>query len=416
MDSLIVTPSGPLSGEVRISGAKNSVLKLMTATVLAPGRYVLSNVPQISDVEWMAELLGSLGLSISWLAKGTLEIVTPDEIGCSAPYELVERMRASTALIGALLSRCGHASVAMPGGDDFGVRPIDIHLRGLESLGASFALDHGTIVGDVDQLVGGHVVLEYPSVGATENLMMAASRATGTTIIDNAAREPEIADLASFMNRMGARVIGAGSTTITIEGVESLHATDHEVVPDRVEAVTYLSFLGAAHGELLLVGARTDHLAMVMTKFGEAGMRISPDARGVWARVTDRPKPISVSTLPYPGIATDYLPLLVAMQSVADGTSYATENLFQGRFRYVGELARLGADIEVEGHHLLIRGVPHLSAAPVKALDIRAGAALITAALAAQGESTIHEAHHIARGYDDLVGKCAGIGINLAAS
>ncbi len=403
-----------LSGEVSICGAKNSALKIMAATVMAPGEFTLLNVPRISDVEWMGEVLTALGTDVTWVEETTLHIVTPDVVIPETPYELVEKMRASTTLIGALLARCGEARVAMPGGDDFGARPIDLHLRGLEALGARFELSHGTIIGTCSNLVGTRVVLDYPSVGATENLMLAATGAEGTTIIDNAAREPEIADLATFVNRMGARVLGAGSATITIEGVDALHPARHEVIPDRVEAATYLSFLGAAGGELMLRNARVEHLSLLVDKLAEMGMRVSPDARGIWARAAGRPAAISVATLPYPGIATDYLPMLVALLSVADGTSFATENLFAGRFRYVGELIRMGADIAVEGHHLVIRGKPALSGAPVRALDIRAGAALVVAALVAEGETRILDAHHLARGYDRFVEKLTGIGVDIS--
>lgn len=414
MEELTVRSGSPLAGEVVIGGAKNSALKLMAATVLTEGDFVLSNVPRISDVEWMGDVLVALGTTIEWLDETTLAVVTPSEVTPETPYELVEKMRASTTLIGALLARCGECRVAMPGGDDFGARPIDLHLRGLEALGATFELSHGTIVGRTSGLVGARVVLDYPSVGATENLMLAATTARGTTIIDNAAREPEIADLATFVNRMGARVLGAGSATITVEGVTSLHPTRHSVIPDRVEAATYLTILGAAGGELMLRHARVEHLTLLVDKLASMGMRVSPDSGGVWARSTGRPVATSVATMPYPGIATDYLPMLVALLSTGDGTSFATENLFAGRFRYVGELMRMGADISVEGHHLVIRGKPRLSSAPVRAFDIRAGAALVVAALAAEGETRILDAHHLARGYDRLVDKLTAVGVDIS--
>ncbi|HKY14565.1 MAG TPA: UDP-N-acetylglucosamine 1-carboxyvinyltransferase, partial [Microthrixaceae bacterium] len=391
MGVLRVRPGPPLSGEVRISGAKNSALKLMAATVLAPGRYVLSNVPRISDVEWMGEVLTALGTTIEWTDEHTLVVHSGEDLVPEAPYELVERMRASTALLGPLLARCGEARVAMPGGDDFGSRPINLHLAGLEALGAKLELSHGTIVGTAGRLTGARIVLEYPSVGATENLMLAATRAFGTTVIDNAAREPEIADLAAFVNRMGAKVIGAGSPTITVEGVDELSAVAHEVIPDRVEAATFLAAVGVAGGEIALLGARDDHMAQLVRKLGEMGLRTSPDGSGLWAMGSGRLRAANVATLPYPGIATDYLPMLVAMLSVADGTSFATENLFGGRFRYVGELARMGADIDVDGHHLVVRGVEWLSGAPVRAFDIRAGAALVVAGMRAEGETVVHD-------------------------
>ena len=273
MGSLIVRPGDPLAGEVTIGGAKNSVLKLMAATVLAPGRFVLHRVPRISDVEWMADVLDAIGTKVEWEGPNTLTVHSGEDLIPEAPYELVEKMRASTALLGPMLARCGEARVAMPGGDDFGSRPINLHLDGLTALGASIELVHGTIVGHADRLVGTRIVLEYPSVGATENLMLAATLAEGTTTIDNAAREPEIADLAAFVNRMGGKILGAGSPTIEVEGVEDLHPVSHEAIPDRIEAATYLAAVGVAGGEVVLAGARDDHMVQFLRKVGEMGVR-----------------------------------------------------------------------------------------------------------------------------------------------
>lgn len=415
MDTLVVRPGSPLGGEIVILGAKNSALKLMVATVLTPGEFVLRNVPHISDVEWMADALVAIGVKVTWAEPSTLLIDSTGTIVPEAPYHLVERMRASTALLGALLARCGEARIAMPGGDDFGDRPIDMHLRGLEALGAEITLSHGTIVATATRLVGARVVLEYPSVGATENLILAATKAVGTTVIDNAAREPEIVDLAAFVNRMGAQVLGAGSSTITIHGTDTLHSVEHEVIPDRIEAATFLAILGAAGGELLLRGARLEHMNLIVSKLGEMGMRISPDANGLWAMASGRPVSADIATLPYPGIATDYLPMLIALLAIGDGTAFATENLYQGRFRYVGELTRMGANIRVEGHHMAIRGVDRLSGAPVKAFDIRAGAALVVAAFAADGETTIHDAQHLDRGYERLAERLTSVGAHATA-
>lgn len=413
MSRLLVRPGSPLSGEVTISGAKNSALKLMAACVLAEGRYVLRNVPDIADVGIMGRLLEAMGMSVRRREDDALEIVRGAEVVAEAPYELVEQMRASTAVLGPLLAAVGWARVALPGGDDFGSRPIDMHLASLESLGASFELSHGMIEGRADRLVGCEVVLEYPSVGATENLLMAGVLAEGTTTVRNAAREPEISDLAAFLNRMGGRVLGAGSPTIVIEGVDELRAVEHTVVPDRVEAATFLAAVAAARGEVTLRNARADHLDLLVEKMGRMGLRISPEADGLWAMATGRPRAADVATLPYPGIATDYLPMLVAVMCLADGTSYATENVFAGRFRYVGELARMGAQIRVEGHHLVVDGVERLSGAPVRAVDIRAGAAVVIAALAADGETTIYDAGHIDRGYEDFVDKLCSLGADV---
>jgi UDP-N-acetylglucosamine 1-carboxyvinyltransferase len=410
--AILVRPSGPLEGTVTVGGAKNSVLKLMAATLLGRGTFVLRNVPRITDVAIMAELLESMGVSVT-RSGDALTIVVPDEVIPEAPYELVEKMRASVVVLGPLLARAGEARVALPGGDDFGPRPIDIHLRCLGELGAEFETRHGYVHARAGRLVGRRVMLEFPSVTATENVLMAAVRAKGLTVIENAAREPEVADLAAFCNRMGANVLGAGSSTITIEGVDELVPVEHSVIPDRIEAATYLAAVGIAGGEVTIEGARPDHMDMLCLKLGEMGMRISPTADGLWAMVPRRLKAADVSTLPYPGIATDYKPLFVAMLALADGVGIVTENLFAGRFRYIDELVRMGADIRTEGHHAVVRGVPQLSGAPVRAHDIRAGVALVVAALRAEGETLVHDVHHIDRGYENFVAKLQGIGADV---
>tara|TARA_Y100000748_G_scaffold70596_3_gene57773 strand:+ start:1233 stop:2453 length:1221 start_codon:yes stop_codon:yes gene_type:complete len=402
-----------LSGDVKINGAKNSALKLMAACTLAQGTYLLKEVPDITDVQSMAELLRSMGLTVRNLENNQIEIMNPGDITPEAPYEQIEKMRASIVVLGPLVSTYGKARVALPGGDDFGPRPIDMHLKGLEALGVRFSSEHGYIEAEAERLIGSRVVLDFPSVGATENIMMAAVRAEGETIIENAAREPEIADLAAFLNRMGANVLGAGSSTVTIQGVDNLVAVEHTVIPDRIEVATYLSAVGIAGGEINLLGARADHMDMLCQKLGEMGMRISSDSTGLWAMASKGLQSVDLATLPYPGLATDYKPFLVAMLSVADGVGIVTENLFSGRFRYVDELIRMGAEIRTEGHHAVIRGVPKLSGAPVRAHDIRAGAALVTAALKADGETEIRDPHHIDRGYEDLVGKLKSLGADI---
>tara|TARA_B110000196_G_scaffold20481_1_gene16058 strand:+ start:6961 stop:8133 length:1173 start_codon:yes stop_codon:yes gene_type:complete len=390
----------------------------MAASVLAPGRFTLHNVPLIADVALMSELLEGMGATVVHGAAGSapdvLTIDVPEVMVPEAPYDQVERMRASIVVLGPLLARFGEAKVSVPGGDDFGHRPIDMHLRALEQLGATFTTSHGYIHGRADQLVGARVLLEYPSVGATENLLMAAVRARGTTVIDNAAREPEIADLADFLNAMGAGVEGAGSSTITVVGVESLHPVTHTVVPDRIEAATYLAAVGMAGGSIRLLGARADHMAMLLVKLGDMGLRVEDGGDVLVATAADRLRSVDVSTLPYPGVATDYKPLLVALLSVADGVGILTENVFAGRFRYIPELVRMGADIRVEGHHAVVRGVDVLSGAPVRAPDIRAGAALVVAGLAAEGETVVADAHHVERGYQDLVGNLARLGADIS--
>ena len=407
---MVVRSNGALEGVVRVSGAKNSALKLMAATLLAEGEYRLRNVPAITDVDTMTELLTFMGVAVTRSGRDELVLGRGPDCGTEAPYELVERMRASIVVLGPLLGRVGQARVAMPGGDDFGSRPIDMHLGGLEQMGATFQIRHGYIEATADQLLGARIVLEFPSVGATENLLLAAVLAKGTTVIENAAREPEIADLAAFLNRMGAVIVGAGSSTIRIEGVEDLTPVDHTVIPDRIEAATYLAAVALAGGEIALDGARPDHMDMFIKKLGDMGVRVAPTSGGVWAASRSRLHSVDVSTLPYPGIATDYKPLFVAMLSVADGVAIVTENLFAGRFKYVSELIRMGADIRTEGHHAVVRGRPRLSGAPVRASDIRAGAALVVAGLAAEGETVIADAHHIDRGYEDLPGRLRALG------
>ena len=416
MSAILVRPSGPLHGEVPLSGAKNSVLKLMAATTLAEGRSCLRNVPDIADVDGMTDLLVAMGAQVRRLGPGELEIDQPADLVPEAPYELVERMRAGVVVLGPLVGRFGRARVSLPGGDDFGPRPVDMHLTALRALGAEVTLSHGFIDARVPPsgLRGANILLEFPSVGATENALMAAVRARGTTVIDNAAREPELADLAAFLNRMGASIVGAGSSTITVEGVDELSPCEHTLVPDRVEAATLLAALGVAGGEITLAGARLDHMDLLVHKLGQMGMRISPCSEGIWASAPSRLSAADVSTLPYPGIATDYKPLLVAMLALADGVSIVTENVFQaGRFRYVDELKRMGADIRTEGHHAVVRGRERLSGAPVRAHDIRAGAAMVIAGLAAEGETVVSDAHHIDRGYERLVEKLTALGADI---
>ena len=409
----MVHPGPPLEGTIRVGGAKNSALKLMAATLLAEGTYVLRNVPAIADVETMADLLTSMGVDVTRSGPDEVTIVRRADVEPEAPYELVERMRASIVVLGPLLAAFGRARVAMPGGDDFGSRPIDMHLKGLELMGVTFEFAHGYIEARADQLTGARILLEFPSVGATENALLAGVLAKGTTVIDNAAREPEIADLASFLNRMGAQIVGAGSSTIEVEGVESLQAVTHEVIPDRIEAATYLTAVALAGGEATIEGARAEHMDMLIAKLGDMGVRVAGTSDGLWVSRTKRLKSIDVVTLPYPGIATDYKPLLVTLLAVADGVGIVTENVFSGRFRYVAELARMGADVRTEGHHAVVRGVERLSGAPVRAPDIRAGAALVLAGLVAEGETVISDAFHIERGYERFAEKLQVLGADV---
>ena len=412
MDRLLVTGGARLTGSVRISGAKNSALKLMAAALLAPGRSTISRVPRILDCRLMGALLEHLGLGVSW--DGGRVIIDGSELtSIEAPYELVRRMRASIVVLGPLLARRGEARVALPGGDNIGSRPIDLHLKGLQRMGAQIEMEHGFLHARAPHLRGATITLEYPSVGATENLLMAAVAARGTTVIDNAAREPEIADLAAFLVSMGARVAGAGSSTIEIEGVESFSPADHAAIPDRIEAGTFALASVATRGDVELAGARADHLELTLSKLADAGAQIDLTQDGVRVRQGDPARAVDFVTLPYPGLATDFQPLLMAMLVTATGTSIATENVFESRFLYVDELRRMGADIRTEGHHAVIRGVPRLSAAPVRALDIRAGAAMVLAALTADGVTEVTEMHHVDRGYEDFEVKLAGLGAEV---
>ena len=405
-------PGPPLAGSVRIGGAKNSALKLMAASLLAEGDHTLHNVPHIADVETMCDLLCSMGVDTHRDGE-TLGIHRPADVVPEAPYELVERMRASIVVLGPLLAALGRAKVSMPGGDDLGSRPIDMHLRGLELLGATFDLAHGNIEARADQLVGTRILLEFPSVGATENIVMAAVRAKGTTVVENAAREPEIADLCDFLAAMGARIDGAGTSTIEIEGVDALHPVEHSVVPDRIEAATFLAAVGVAGGEITVEGARADDMDMLLLKLRDMGMQVTETGAGIYAASPGRLRSVDVSTLPYPGVATDYKPFLVVMLALADGVGIVTENLYADRFRYVAELLRMGADIRIQGHHAVVRGVQRLSGAPVKASDIRAGAALVLAGLGADGETMVADAFHVERGYEDFAGKLRRLGADV---
>jgi UDP-N-acetylglucosamine 1-carboxyvinyltransferase len=412
MERLLVTGGARCSGTVRVAGAKNSALKLMAAALLAPGRTVVRNVPRIQDCLTMGELLDRLGAGVAW-HDDSVTIDATDVTSVEAPYDLVRRMRASTAVLGSLLARAGRARVAMPGGDEIGSRPIDLHVQGLRKMGVRIGSEHGFLVAETRGLRGAAITLDYPSVGATENLMMAAVLARGTTVIDNAAREPEIADIAGFLVSMGARIEGAGTSTIEIDGVDALVPADHVTIPDRIEAGTWAAAAVATGGEITLSNARPDHLDLFLQKLVDAGAEVAMTEGGVRVNQSERAGAVDFVTLPYPGVATDFQPILMAMLATANGTSIATENVFESRFLYVDELRRMGADIRTEGHHAVIRGVERLSAAPVRALDIRAGAAMTIAALVADGITEISELHHIDRGYEGFVEKLLGLGVEV---
>jgi len=412
MDRLFVTGGTPLEGDVRVSGAKNSALKLQAAVLLAEGRSTLRNVPRIQDCLTMNEVLEHLGAQVRWV-DGTLEIDGSGVRPLETPYELVSRMRASILVLGPLLARFGRARVAMPGGCNIGSRKIDLHLRGLERMGARFRQEHGVLEAETDGLRGTVVSLDFPSVGATENVMMAAVGARGTTVIENAAREPELVDLARLLVTMGARIDGVGTPTIEIEGVDRFEPVEHVVIPDRVEAGTFAIAVCATSGRIVLRDARADHLDLVLSKLAEAGADILVTETGLAVSMQGRPRAVDLVTLPYPGFPTDLQPQMMALLAQATGTSIVTENVFESRFMFVDELKRMGADIRTEGHHAVIRGVPRLSAAPVRALDIRAGAAMVVAAMAADGVTEIEDVHHVDRGYEDFEAKLAALGAEV---
>jgi UDP-N-acetylglucosamine 1-carboxyvinyltransferase len=413
MNQLVVTGGRALRGTVSVLGAKNAVLKHLVATLLAPGLHRIENVPGILDVETMCRVLGHVGATTR-RADHAVEVEVPDELLPEAPIDLVRQMRASILVLGALLSRCGEARVALPGGDDFGTRPIDLHIDGLGRMGAHFELSHGILRASAPEgLSGADVYLEFPSVGATENLLLGGVMARGTTVIGNAAREPEIEDLGVFLIKMGARIRGVGTSTIEIEGVPELAPARHSAVPDRLEAGTYLVAGAITGGEVTVENCVPDHLRMELRKLDEAGCEHEAGEASIRLRGPKRPRPVDCATLPYPGFHTDMHPQMVALMTLATGTSVITENIYDARFRYVGELNRMGADIVTEGQHIIVRGVPALSGCPVDACDIRAGAALALAGLAAEGYTTITDAQHIDRGYEGFADNLARLGAEV---
>lgn len=413
MNTLSVTGGAPLRGVVRISGAKNSALKLMAASLLAPGRSRIENVPRIDDCRVMAEVLEHLGAGVAW-HDGGLSIDAAELHSQETPYELVSKMRASIIVLGPLLGRFGQASVAMPGGCNIGSRSIQLHVQGLQQMGVVFASEHGELQAKVDgELRGATIRLDYPSVGATENLLMAATRARGTTVIQNAAREPEIVDLAAFLTTMGAKISGEGETTIEVEGVDSLAPTEFRTIPDRIEAGTFALAACATRGDVVLREARADHMKLLVEAIVTAGGTVEEADEGLRVAMPERPRAVDFATLPYPGFATDLQPLLLAVLATADGTSIGTENVFEQRFMFVDELNRMGADIRIEGHHAVVRGVERLSGAPVRAQDLRAGASLVIAALGAEGVTEIADMQFVDRGYEDFETKLTSLGAHV---
>ena len=405
MEVLRVTGGARLAGSVDVVGAKNSVLKLMAASLLAPGETVLGNLPAISDVTIMHQLLERLGCIVHESRETTtgdtdrVRIVVPDEPAWEAPYELVRRIRGSICVLGPLLARTGRAKVALPGGDAIGSRPLDMHFAALTRMGAEIEVEHGYIVAEAKQLRGSSIWLDFPSVGATENILTAAVLAEGSTVIDNAAREPEIVDLCQMLVAMGAQIGGIGSSTLEITGVDSLRPANHDAVADRIVAGTWAMAAVATRGDVTIRHANAAHMEIALDKLGRAGAEIEVLADGLRVAIADRPKSFDVVTLPYPGLATDLQPQAIALLSVADGVAMITENLFEARFMFCDEIARMGADVRTDGHHAVVRGRERLSGAPVRATDIRAGVGLVIAGLVASGTTEVAEIHHIDRGY-----------------
>ena len=412
MDRFLVSGGARLAGEVSVSGAKNSVLKLMAASLLAEGTTVLHNVPDILDVTIMSEVLRRLGCEVV-RGQARVDITVPAQPGHEADYDLVRRIRASIAVLGPLVARCGQAKVALPGGDAIGSRGLDMHVAGLVKLGASVASEHGYLIARAPRLSGASVWLDFPSVGATENLVMAAALAKGTTVIDNAAREPEIVDLCMMLVEMGASISGIGTSTLEVEGVERLHPVEHATVADRIVAGTWAVGAVMTRGDVTVLGGRTEHLEMPLDKLVQAGAHVEQVSGGFRVAMDRRPRAVDVVTLPYPGFATDFQPLFLGLNTVAEGTAMITENVFESRWMFVNELVRLGAEVRTDGHHAVVRGREQLSGAPVTAHDIRAGAGLVLAGLVADGITEVSEVHHIDRGYEGFVDKLVALGADV---
>jgi len=416
MERFRVVGGARLSGTVKVSGAKNSALKLMAATLLAPGKSTITNLPDIADVEYMGELLTRLGCTVS-IDKGKSEVSidVPEKIAHRADYDLVRKLRASINVLGPLVTRVGEAEVALPGGDAIGSRGLDFHINGLTDMGAKVHSEHGYVIAKAPTgLTGAMITLEFPSVGATENIMTAATLAKGVTTIDNAAREPDVVDLGEFLIAMGAKITGLGSHTIEITGVNKLSPSTHATLPDRIVAGTWAFAAAMTQGDITIENGRPDHLELPLDKLVAAGAVITTTENGFRVKMDRRPSSVDVATLPYPGFPTDLQPMVITLNAIADGTSLVTENVFEGRFMFVNELLRLGAKIQVDGHHAAITGIPQLSAAPVAATDIRAGAGLVLAALVSDGETIIEDAFHIDRGYPDFAAQLVSLGADVS--
>jgi len=412
MGRFVIKGGNRLEGTVGVDGSKNAVLPIMAATLLCAGESTIHDVPNLRDIQMMADLLRYLGASVSW-EPGTLTVDTSGITTVNVPETLMRRMRASNLVLGPLLARFGEVSISQPGGCNIGARPMDLHIRGLRALGASITERAGYITARTTRLRGTEIHLDVPSVGATENLMMAAILAEGTTVIRNAAKEPEIVDLQNFLNRLGARVKGAGTGVIKVEGVSALHPAEHHVIPDRIDAGTHMVAAAITRGDVLVTGVIPEHVEPVIAKLREMGASVTVADDGVRVQVDKRLKAVDVKTMPYPGFATDMQPQMMALLTVAGGASIVTETIFENRFKHVPELVRMGANIRIEGHTAIVRGVEHLSGAYVEATDLRAGAALVLAGLAAENTTIVEHVEHIDRGYARLEEKYRMLGADI---
>lgn len=409
----MVEKSPPLRGKVRVSGAKNSALPILAASLLGTEDIILEDVPKLKDVDVICEVLSSLGAKVDFLDEGIIKINSKDINNYETPYELMSKMRASFLVMGPLLTRIGKTKTSLPGGCAIGTRPIDLHLKGFRALGAEIDVDHGNIGAYADKLVGDRIYLDFPSVGATENIMMAAVMAEGETIIDNAAMEPEIVDLSNFLNKLGADIKGAGTSSIRIKGVKELGGATHSIIPDRIEAGTFMVMAAITKGDITVENVITSHIKPVIAKLREAGCQIFENGDKVRVIGAEEIKAVDIKTLPYPGFPTDMQAQFMSLMSVSKGTSVVIETVFENRFMHVDELKRMGADIKIDGRSAIIQGVDGLMSAPVKATDLRAGAALILAGLVSDGVTEIGDIYHIDRGYDNIETKLSKLGAKI---
>lgn len=412
MEKIVIRGGNRLKGEVQVSGAKNSALPLLFATLLAPGLHRVANVPQLRDITTVEKVLSILGAHV--IREGDVFSVDANAIeSIEAPYELVRTMRASVLVLGPLLARLGHARVSLPGGCAIGARPINLHLKGLEALGAKISLDYGYVEARAKRLRGARIYLDTPTVGGTENLMMAASLARGTTLLENAAREPEIVELAEALNKMGGKVDGAGSDTITIEGVDELKPLIHAVMPDRIEAGTFMIAAAITRGDVRVIGALPQHQEALIAKLREAGVELIEEAGAIRVKGPRKILPVDIKTRPHPGFPTDMQAQFMALMALAGGSSVISENVFENRFMHVCELQRMGADITIEGHAATVKGVKSLCGAPVMATDLRASASLILAGLAAENTTEVSRIYHLDRGYERIETKLKALGADI---